>query len=61
MYTYIYIYIYICIYIVSHRMREMGAAPRNPAPGNHSLVWIVKPSGCHCADENLTSRIFAEG
>ena len=31
-------------------IREMGAAPRNPAPGNHFLVWIVKPSGCHCAD-----------
>ena len=21
-----------------------------PAPRNHFLVWIVKPSGCHCAD-----------
>ena len=28
----------------------MGGAPRNPAPGNHLLVWIVKPSGCHCPD-----------
>ena len=26
-------------------MREVGGAPRNPAPRNHSLVWIVKPSG----------------
>ena len=31
-------------------VREMGGAPRNPAPRNHFLVWIVKPSGCHCAD-----------
>ena len=30
--------------------REMGGAPRNPAPRNHFLVWIVKPSGCHCTD-----------
>ena len=29
---------------------EMGGAPRNPAPRNHLLVWIVKPSGCHCTD-----------
>ena len=28
----------------------MGGAPRNPAPRNHLLVWIVKPSGCHCTD-----------
>ena len=26
----------------------MGGAPRNPAPRNHLLVWVVKPSGCHC-------------
>ena len=31
-------------------LREMGGAPRNPAPRNHFLVWIVKPSGCHCTD-----------
>ena len=31
-------------------IREMGGAPRNPAPRNHLLVWIVKPSGCHCTD-----------
>ena len=31
-----------------HSVREMGGAPRNPAPGNLCLVWIVKPSGCHC-------------
>ena len=31
-------------------IREMGGAPRNPAPGNHSLVRIVNQSGCHCAD-----------
>ena len=24
-------------------VREMGGAPRNPAPRNHFLVWIVKP------------------
>ena len=30
--------------------KEMGGAPRNPAPRNHFLVWIVKPSGSHCAD-----------
>ena len=28
----------------------MGGAPRNPAPRNHFLVWLVKPSGCHCTD-----------
>ena len=27
-------------------MREMGGAPRNPAPRNHLWVRIVKPSGC---------------
>ena len=31
-------------------MKEMGGAPRNPAPRNHFFVWIVKPSGCHCTD-----------
>ena len=31
-------------------IREMGGAPRNPAPRNHFLVWTVKSSGCHCAD-----------
>ena len=31
-------------------MREMRGAPGNPAPRNHLLVWIVKPSGCHCTD-----------
>ena len=25
-------------------------APRNPAPRNHFLVWIVKSPGCHCTD-----------
>ena len=43
----IHIYIYIYIYMA---LREMGGAPRNPAPRNHLLVWIVKPSGCHCTD-----------
>ena len=28
----------------------MGGAPRNPAPRNHFLVRIVKPSGWHCTD-----------
>ena len=29
----------------------MGGVPRNPAPRHHFLlVWIVKPSGCHCTD-----------
>ena len=28
-------------------IREMGGVPRNLAHGNHLLVWIVKPSGCH--------------
>ena len=31
-------------------LREMGGAPRNPAPRNHCLAWIVKPPGCHCTD-----------
>ena len=35
---------------VCAHIREMGGAPRNPAPRNHLLVWIVKPSGCHCTD-----------
>ena len=33
-----------------NKIREMGGAPRNPAPRNHFLVGIVKPSGCHCVD-----------
>ena len=40
--------------------REMGGAPRNPAPRSHFLVWIVKPSGCHCTDGPLTGRAFTE-
>ena len=43
------VYIYIYIY--------MGGAPRNPAPRNHFMVWIVKPSGCHCADGHFTSIV----
>ena len=31
-------------------MREMGGAPRNPAPGNHLWVRIVEPPGCHGTD-----------
>ena len=38
----------------------MGGAPRNPAPRNHLLVRIVKPSGCHCTDGHLTSSVFTE-
>ena len=38
-------------------IREMGGAPMNPAPRNHFLVWIVKPSGCHCTDGHSTSRV----
>ena len=26
----------------SDSLREMGGAPRNPAPRNHLLKWIVK-------------------
>ena len=36
--------------LASPLVREVGGAPRNPAPRNHFLVWIVKPSGCHCTD-----------
>ena len=59
MYTHIYIYIYICMYVYVYIyiyiyifawFREMAGAPRIPAPGNHFLTWIVKPSGCHCTD-----------
>ena len=39
---------------------EMGGAPRNPAARNHFSVWIVKPSGCHCTDGHLASRVFTE-
>ena len=31
-------------------VRELGGAPRSPAPRNLFLGWIVKPSGCHCTD-----------
>ena len=41
-------------------VREMGGAPRNPTPRNRFLVRIVKPSGCHCTDGHLTSRVFTE-
>ena len=34
----------------SSTQQEIGGAPRNPAPRNHCLVWIVKPSGCHRTD-----------
>ena len=34
----------------SLQSREMGSAPRNPAPRNHFWAWIVRPSGCHCTD-----------
>ena len=40
--------------------REMGGAPRNLAPRNHLLMWIVKQSGCHCTDGHLTIRVFPE-
>ena len=48
---------YIMLYDI---IREMGGAPRNAAPRNHFLVWIVKPSGFHCTDGHLTSRVFTE-
>ena len=41
-------------------IREMGGAPRNLAPRNHFLAWIVKPSGRPCTDGHLTSRAFTE-
>ena len=34
----------------NNKIREWGGDPRNPAPRSHFLVWIVKPSGCHCTD-----------
>ena len=34
----------------THYLREMGGAPRNPAPRKHFSVWIVKPSGCPYTD-----------
>ena len=36
--------------LCSDALREMGGAPRNPAPRNHFLAWNVKPSGCHCTN-----------
>ena len=39
-----------CVAHSWHPLREMGDAPRNPAPRNHLLVGIAKPSGCHCTD-----------
>ena len=47
---YIYIYTYTYIHIHTYLVREMGGAPRNPAPRNHFLVRIAKPSGRHCTD-----------
>ena len=41
-------------------IREMGGAPRNPAPRNHFVVRIVKPSSWHFTDGHLTSRAFTE-
>ena len=41
-----------------NKIREVGGAPRNPAPRNSFLVWIVKPSGCHCTGGHLTSRVW---
>ena len=38
----------------------MAGAPSNSAPRSHFLARIVKPSGCHCTDGHLTSRVFAE-
>ena len=66
MYIYIYIHIQMtcahegCLASYSARIREMGGAPRNLAPRNHLLAWMVKPSGCHCTDGHLTSRVFTE-
>ena len=55
MYVCVYIYIYIDLCSIHHsatygHIREKGGAPRNPAPRNHFLAWIVKSSGCHCTD-----------
>ena len=36
--------------VVRCNIRDMGGAPRNPAPRNHFFVWIVKPSGCRYTD-----------
>ena len=47
-------------WVALHRLREMGGAPRNPAPRNRFCVWIVKPSGCHCTDGPLTSSVFTD-
>ena len=41
---------YMCIHVLTNTLREMGGAPRNPAPRNPFLARIVKPSGCHCTD-----------
>ena len=38
--------------------REVGGAPKNLAPRNHFLAWIVKPSGCHCTDVALDKQSF---
>ena len=73
-YIYIHVYIYIYIYISGCSLYtyiltlpgelpasgEMRGAPGSPAAGNHFLVWIVKPSGCHCTDGHLTSRVLTE-
>ena len=55
MYFSLYVYMYICIYVY---IGEMRGAPSNPAPRNHFLVWIAKPSGCHCTDGHSSSRVF---
>ena len=49
-----------CVELCDGATASRLQTPRNPAPRNHFLVWIVKPSGCHCTDGHLTSRAFTE-
>ena len=48
------------IIIIMIMFVKMGGAPRNLAPRSRVWVWIVKPSGCHCTDGHLTSRVVTE-
>ena len=50
--TYIYIYIYI--------HKRWAVLLGIWLLGNIFGVWIAKPSGCHCTDGPLTSRVFTE-
>ena len=46
-----------CTLDVLPQIRYMRGAPRNPAPRNHSLAWIVKPSDAATAQMHLVGKM----